>query len=110
QYPSPAPRPTGRLLRCTQRTGQAGAAQPARAPARHAHQAARPPPQNFAGGRTHPRRCVMSEKNVWLMDSPVSMVAGEQIAYSVDWQGATSVSAAQASVYRNGVDITSEAM
>ncbi|HRN50154.1 MAG TPA: hypothetical protein PLC52_04915 [Anaerolineales bacterium] len=52
----------------------------------------------------------MADKSVWLIDSPVSMVAGEQIAYSVDWQGATSVSTAQATVYRNGADITSEAM
>jgi len=52
----------------------------------------------------------MTEKTVWLIDSPVSMVAGEQIAYSVDWQGATSVSAPQAVVYRNGADVTSEVM
>lgn len=50
------------------------------------------------------------ESNVWLIDSPVSMVAGEQIAYSVDWQGATSVSAPQAWVYRNALDITTQAM
>jgi hypothetical protein len=50
------------------------------------------------------------ENSLWLIDSPVSMIAGEQIAYSVDWQGATSVSAPAAVVYRNGVDITAEAM
>ncbi|MCW5874163.1 MAG: hypothetical protein KIS88_05905 [Anaerolineales bacterium] len=52
----------------------------------------------------------MAGKTVWLIDSPVSMVAGEQIAYSVDWQGATSVGAPTALVYRNGVDITAQAM
>ncbi len=52
----------------------------------------------------------MADSAVWLIDSPVSMVAGEQIAYSVDWQGATSVSAPQAAVYRNGVEITASAM
>lgn len=52
----------------------------------------------------------MAENPVWLIDSPVSMIAGEQIAYSVDWQGATSVSAAGATVYRNGLDITAQAM
>ena len=52
----------------------------------------------------------MSQSGVWLIESPVSMVAGEQIAYSVDWLGATSVSAPQAGVYRNGADITAEAM
>src|SRR3990172_1421494 len=29
-----------------------------------------------------------SETTVWLIESPVVMVEGEQIAYSVDWQGA----------------------
>lgn len=52
----------------------------------------------------------MADSAVWLIDSPVSMLAGEQIAYSVDWQGATSVSAPHATVYRNGVDVTAEAM
>ncbi|QYK51831.1 MAG: hypothetical protein KF701_04870 [Anaerolineales bacterium] len=53
---------------------------------------------------------MMADSAVWLIDSPVSMLAGEQIAYSVDWQGATSVSAPHATVYRNGADITAEAM
>lgn len=51
-----------------------------------------------------------SENSVWLIESPVNMVEGEQIAYSVDWQGAASVFNPEASVYKNGMDITAEAM
>ena len=47
---------------------------------------------------------------IWLVESPVTMVAGEQIAFSVDWQGAARVSDPEAYVYRNGADITAEVM
>jgi hypothetical protein len=51
-----------------------------------------------------------SEASVWLIESPVTMVEGELIAYSVDWQGAAYVSDPEANVYKNGVDITEECM
>lgn len=52
----------------------------------------------------------MMESGVWLVDSPVTMVEGEEIAYSVDWQGATQVSSPDVQVFKNHVDITAEAM
>lgn len=51
-----------------------------------------------------------AESGVWLIDSPVSMVAGEQIAYSVDWQGATYVAEPEVLVYKNGADISAQAL
>lgn len=52
----------------------------------------------------------MTDANVWLVESPVTMLEGEQIAFSVDWQGAARVSAAEVIVFKNGVDITEETM
>jgi hypothetical protein len=51
-----------------------------------------------------------NENSIWLIESPVVMVEGEQIAYSVDWQGAANVTNPDAFVFKNGVDITEEAM
>jgi hypothetical protein len=51
-----------------------------------------------------------SESSIWLIESPVVMVEGEQIAYSVDWQGAARVESPQAAVYKNGADITAQTM
>jgi hypothetical protein len=48
--------------------------------------------------------------NVWLVESPITMVEGEQIAFSVEWQGAARVSEAEATVFKNAVDITGQAM
>jgi hypothetical protein len=53
---------------------------------------------------------MVAESGIWLIESPVSMVAGEQIAYSVDWQGATYVSEPAVQVYKNGADITELAL
>lgn len=52
----------------------------------------------------------MSEASVWLVESPITMVEGEQIAFSVEWQGAARVDQAEASVFKNAVDITDAAM
>jgi hypothetical protein len=52
----------------------------------------------------------MSEASVWLVESPITMVEGEQIAFSVEWQGAARVDQAQAIVFKNAVDITEQAM
>ena len=51
-----------------------------------------------------------SESAVYLIESPLTMIEGEQIAFSVDWQGAASVSAAAAWVFKNGADITAQTM
>jgi hypothetical protein len=50
------------------------------------------------------------EDNVWLEDSPVTLVEGEQIAFSVDWQGAATVAEPLVAVYKNHVDVTAAAM
>lgn len=50
------------------------------------------------------------ENNIWLIESPVTMVEGEEIAFSVDWQGATYLNDAEVAVYKNAVDITAEVM
>lgn len=52
----------------------------------------------------------MGEAEIWLIESPVTMVEGEQIAFSVDWQGAARVSDAEALVYKNQIDITTQSM
>ncbi len=46
----------------------------------------------------------------WLIESPVTMVEGEAITFSVDWLGAAMVEAPQVTVYKNGQDITATAM
>lgn len=51
-----------------------------------------------------------NEASIWLMESPAVMVEGEQIAYSVDWQGAANVTNPAAFVFKNGVDLTAETM
>ncbi len=50
------------------------------------------------------------QEEVWLIESSVTMIEGEQIAFSVDWQGATRLSDAEAAVFKNGVDITTQTM
>lgn len=51
-----------------------------------------------------------TENLIWLIESPVTMVEGEQIAYSVDWQGAVRVESPEATVFKNAADITAETM
>lgn len=46
----------------------------------------------------------------WLIESPVTMVEGEAITFSVDWLGAAKVEDPQVTIYKNGQDITSTAM
>ncbi|MBT3239369.1 MAG: hypothetical protein HON98_02575 [Chloroflexi bacterium] len=47
---------------------------------------------------------------IWLIESPVQMVEGEVIAYSVDWLGASKVETPDVIVYKNGQDVTSTVM
>jgi hypothetical protein len=51
-----------------------------------------------------------AQHDIWLIESPVVMVEGEQVAYSVDWQGAASVTNPQALAFKSGVDITTDVM
>ena len=51
-----------------------------------------------------------TETDIWLIESPVTMVEGEQIAFSVDWQGAARLSNPQASVFKNSANITAQSM
>lgn len=51
-----------------------------------------------------------AENSIWLIESPVVMVEAEQIAYSVDWQGAAHVTNPAATLFKGGVDITGDAI
>ena len=46
----------------------------------------------------------------WLIESPVTMVEGEAITFSVDWLGAAKIENPQVTIFKNGQDITSVAM
>ena len=48
--------------------------------------------------------------NVLLIESPIDMIEGETLTYSLTWQGASSLSNPAVSVYKDGNDITSSAM
>lgn len=52
----------------------------------------------------------MSEEIVWLIESPVTMIEGEEIAYSVNWLGASKVDEPYVAVYKNGQDISEEVL
>ncbi len=52
----------------------------------------------------------MSVNEIWLLESPVQMIEGEVIAYSIDWLGASKVENPTATVYKRDADITSSAM
>lgn len=52
----------------------------------------------------------MSSSELWVIESPVDMISGETITFSVTFQGATSVTSPSATVYLNGTDYTSTAM
>ncbi|MCW5878286.1 MAG: hypothetical protein KIS80_05410 [Anaerolineales bacterium] len=53
---------------------------------------------------------MQNEDSIWILESPLVMVAGEQIAFSVDWQGAANVANPTAQVFKNGADITAQTM
>lgn len=48
--------------------------------------------------------------SIWLVESPLTMMEGEEIAFSVEWSGAVSVSDPTSQVYKNGEEITEEVM
>ncbi len=53
----------------------------------------------------------MTQKNnIWLIESPVQIVSGEVIAYSVDWLGASKVENPAVTIYKNAQDITSSVL
>jgi len=47
---------------------------------------------------------------IFIIESPIVVVAGETLTLSVTWLGATSVSSPTATVYHNGTDETSTIM
>jgi hypothetical protein len=48
--------------------------------------------------------------DLWLLESPVSLLEGEAVAFSVEWLGAGQVAAPAAWAYKDGEDITDEVM
>ncbi len=50
----------------------------------------------------------MDGSSIWVLESPVVMVEGEAIAWSVEFLGATEVSEPASTVYKNGADVTDE--
>ena len=50
------------------------------------------------------------DKEIWLIESPVVMVEGEIISYSVDWLGSSKVENPSVKVYKNGQDVTNSVM
>lgn len=51
----------------------------------------------------------MNEK-LWLVESPLTMIEGEEIAFSVEWIGAVNLTEPESKVYKNGVDISENTM
>ncbi|MCH7662564.1 MAG: hypothetical protein IH859_01675 [Chloroflexi bacterium] len=49
-------------------------------------------------------------QDILVIESPISMIEGETISYSLTWQGASSLASPAALVYKDGADITSTAM
>lgn len=49
-------------------------------------------------------------EEILVIESPINMIEGETITYSLTWQGASSLSSPNAFVYKDGADITSTAM
>jgi hypothetical protein len=47
---------------------------------------------------------------VWLLESPVKMIEGEEIAFSVEWSGAAHVDTPASKVFKNGADISGDVM
>ena len=47
---------------------------------------------------------------IWLAESPVRMIEGEEIAFSVEWCGAAQVQQPGSRVFRHGVEITETVM
>jgi hypothetical protein len=52
----------------------------------------------------------MAEEKVWLIESPITMIEGEEIAYSINWLGASRVEDPYVAIYKNGEEITSEVL
>ena len=49
-------------------------------------------------------------EDILVIESPINMIEGETITYSLTWLGSTSLSPPTAIVYRNKADITSTVM
>ncbi|MEN8242169.1 MAG: hypothetical protein ABFS17_09635 [Chloroflexota bacterium] len=49
-------------------------------------------------------------KLIWLAESPLTMIEGEEIAFSVEWVGAVNLSDPGTKVYKDGVDVSASVM
>lgn len=52
----------------------------------------------------------MDREDIFIVESPIAMIAGETITYSVDWLGATTLENPAMAIYCNGKDISSTSM
>lgn len=52
----------------------------------------------------------MDANELWLLESPVSLLEGEAVAFSVEWLEAGQVSAPDAWAFKDGEDITADVM
>ena len=48
--------------------------------------------------------------DLWLLESPMEIIAGESVTFSVEWLGATTLASPTAYVYFNNTDVTSSIM
>lgn len=48
--------------------------------------------------------------NIWVVESPLTMIEGEEIAFSLEWSGAAVVEDPSSKVYQDGVEITESVM
>ena len=48
--------------------------------------------------------------SLWIVESPIEMVEGETITYSIEWLGTSSLSSPTATVKFNSQDVTSTVM
>jgi hypothetical protein len=51
----------------------------------------------------------MTEK-IWLVENPLTMIEGEEIAFSVTWAGAAALADPASKVFQDGVEVTNSVM
>ena len=51
-----------------------------------------------------------TSSDLWVLESPAEIIAGETVTFSVEWIGYTTLSTPTAYVYFNGTDVTSTIM
>ena len=48
--------------------------------------------------------------DLWILESPMEIIAGETVTYSIEWLSVTTLASPTAYVYFNGSDVTSDIM